>query len=50
MQEHQAEKINEATFNLMKKIFGSKGQEALISDLEKEMVKKGKVPERVLII
>jgi len=48
MQEHQAEKINEATFNLMKKIFGSKGQEALISDLEKEMVKKGKVPERVL--
>jgi len=31
MQENQAEKIHEETFSLMKKIFGNKSQEALIS-------------------
>jgi len=50
MQEDQAEKINETTLNLMKKILGNKSQEALIADLEKELVKKGKVPERMLPI
>jgi predicted nucleotidyltransferase len=50
MQEHQAEKIHEEVFGLMKKIFGSKAQEALIADFEKELIKKGKVPERNLAI
>jgi predicted nucleotidyltransferase len=50
MQEHQAEKINETTINLMKKILGNKSQEALISELDKELVKKGKIPERMLSI
>ena len=50
MQENHAEKIHEETFSLMKKIFGNKSQEALISDLEKQMVKKGKVQERMLTI
>jgi predicted nucleotidyltransferase len=48
MQEHQAESINKEVFDLMKKIFGNKGQEALISDFEENMVKKGRVPERML--
>ncbi|MBU0907476.1 MAG: nucleotidyltransferase domain-containing protein [Nanoarchaeota archaeon] len=48
MWEHEAERITGEVFNLMKKIFGDKGQEALISDLENEMVKKGKVAERML--
>ncbi|MBU1103724.1 MAG: nucleotidyltransferase domain-containing protein [Nanoarchaeota archaeon] len=50
MQEHQAEKIREEIFGLMKKIFGNKGQEALLKDFEDEMIKKGKVPERMLAI
>lgn len=50
MQEHQAEKIHEETFSLMKKIFGSKNQEELIKDLETKMVKKGKMPERMLTV
>src|SRR3989344_5599523 len=48
MQEHQAESLNKEVFDLMKKIFGNKGQEALISDFEDNMVKKGRVPERML--
>ncbi|MBU0466941.1 MAG: hypothetical protein KKF39_04705, partial [Nanoarchaeota archaeon] len=48
MQEHQAEKINEEVLGMMKKIFGNKGQEALLADLEDKMVKKGKVPARML--
>jgi len=48
MQEHQAEKIDESMFSLMKRIFGSKNKEALMKDLENEMVKKGKIPERML--
>ncbi|MFH1802427.1 MAG: nucleotidyltransferase domain-containing protein [archaeon] len=50
MWEHQAEQIHKEVFDLMKKVFGSKGQEALIADLDEEMVKKGKVPERMLVI
>jgi len=50
MQEKQAEKINETTLNLMKKILGNKSQEALIVELEKELVKKGKLPEKMLPI
>src|SRR3989344_4943507 len=47
MQEHQAEQIDEVVFNLMKKVFGNKSKEDLLKDVEKEMVKKGKIPERM---
>lgn len=46
MQEHQTDKIHEEAFDLMKKVFGDKNQEELVKTFEKEMVKKGKVPER----
>lgn len=48
MQEHQTEDLNKEVFDLMKKIFGNKGQEALIVDFEDNMVKKGRVPGRML--
>jgi hypothetical protein len=48
MQEHQSDSLNKEVFDLMKKIFGNKGQEALITDFEEHMVKKGRVPERML--
>lgn len=48
MQEHQADKIHEETFNLMKKIFGNKSQDALMDDFENEVIKKGKVQGRML--
>lgn len=48
-QENQAEKINEETFSLLKKIFGNKGQDALVKEFEDELIKKGKVPEKMLV-
>lgn len=48
MQEHQAESIKKEVFDLMKKIFGNKNQSELIRDFEGEMVRKGRVPERML--
>lgn len=50
MQDHQAEKIYEEVFTLLKKIFGAKSQESLLQEFEKELVKKGKVPEKMLSI
>ncbi len=50
MQEHQAEKIQREVFALMKHLFGDKGQESLIKDLETKMVKEGKIPDRMLSI
>lgn len=50
MQVQQAEKVSEETFTLMKKIFGNKSQEALLKDLDKEMVAKGQMPVRMLTI
>ena len=50
MQEHSADKIHEEVFSLMKQIFGNKGQEELVRELEKELVKKGKIPGRMLAI
>ncbi|MBI5803723.1 nucleotidyltransferase domain-containing protein [Candidatus Pacearchaeota archaeon] len=50
VQENQAEKIDETTFSLMKKIFGNKSKEALIAEMNKELIKKGKVQERMLSI
>ncbi len=48
MQEHEIERINSEFFDLMKNIFGSKGQEALISDLDSQLVRKGKISKRML--
>ncbi len=48
MQAAQADKLSENTFALLKKILGDKSQNALIDEFEKELVKKGKVPERTL--
>lgn len=48
MREHQAEQIKKEIFDLMKKIFGNNSQEELIKDFDEEMVKKGRVPERML--
>ena len=50
MQENQAEKIHGEVFDLIKKIFGNKSRETLIKDLENEMIKKGKMPGRMLDI
>lgn len=50
VQEHNAEKIYDEIFGLMKKILGDKGQQALLEDFEKEMIKKGKLSERMLKI
>jgi predicted nucleotidyltransferase len=50
MQEHQAEKIDDEIFALMKRVFGQKSRDALLNDLEKELVKKGKIQERMLSV
>mgnify|MGYP001610583862 CR=1 FL=1 len=50
MREHTAEKVNDEVFSLLRNIFGNKSQEALISELEKELVKKGKIKARMLNI
>ncbi len=48
--EDQAEKTHEAVFSIMKKILGNKSQEALVKDLDKELIKTGKIQERFLPI
>ena len=50
VQQRQAEKISEETLAVMKKIFGDKSQEQLLKDFDKELVKKGKISERMLAI
>ncbi len=48
MREHTADRVHEDLFSLLKSIFGSKSQEALIKDFEDELVKKGKMKGRML--
>src|SRR3989344_211366 len=50
LQEEQVQKLQEETFSLMKNVLGSKSQESLLKELEKEMIKKGKIPQRMLPI
>ncbi len=50
MREHTADSIHEETFNLLKQLFGSKGQDELVKSVEKELVKKGKIKSRMLDI
>ena len=44
--EHDAEKIYDTVFDLLKKLFGTKAKEELIKDFDKELVKKGKIQKR----
>jgi len=48
MQEHEAERLYDETFKLMKNIFGDKSAGLLIKSFESEMIKKGKVSPRML--
>ena len=49
-QENQTQNIHETAFNLLKKIFGNKPQNELVEQLENELIKKGKIPERFLAV
>jgi len=48
LMEHDAEKIDNDIFDLLKTIFGSKSKEALIKDFDSQLVKKGKMKKRLL--
>ncbi len=50
MQEHLIEKLHSEMERILKDIFGNKSQDALIKDLETELVKKGKLRPRMLEI
>ena len=50
MQEHDAERIHTEVFSLLKTVFGNKSQDALIKEMDNELVKKGKVQKRMLQI
>jgi len=43
-----AERIYDEVFDLLKKEFGNKGRDSLISEFESELVKKGKIQKRYL--
>ena len=47
MQEHLVEKLHGEMEKMLKSIFGNKSQDALIKDLEAELVKKGKLQPRM---
>jgi len=47
MQEHTIERIHEEMIKVLKNIFGEKGQDALIKDLNEQLVKKGKMKPRM---
>jgi len=48
MKEHGIDKIKDELLSLLKEIFGNKSWEALISDLDKKLVRKGKIQKRML--
>ena len=50
MQEHLVENLHSEMEKLLKSIFGDKGQEALINELDDKLIKKGKLAPRMLII
>lgn len=50
IQDNQGAQIYETTFSLLKKLFGDKSDDALIKEFEKELVKKGKISERMLSV
>jgi predicted nucleotidyltransferase len=50
MHDKQLQKIHDEVFSLMKKILGDKSDNVLIKELEEKLIKKGKVPERMLPI
>jgi len=48
--EHDADHMDTEVFGLLKTIFGAKTREALISDFEKKLVKKGKMQKRFVSV
>ncbi len=50
MQEHLIEKLHDEMEKMLKHIFGNKSQNDLIESLDKELVKKGKLPSRMIEI
>ncbi len=50
MQEHLVEKLHSEIEKLLKNIFGNVSQDSLIENLDKELVKKGKLQPRMLEI
>ncbi|MAG38266.1 hypothetical protein CMI45_02685 [Candidatus Pacearchaeota archaeon] len=48
MQEYEAERVQNEIFDLTKSVFGNKSRESIIKDFDSELVKKGKVPRRML--
>lgn len=46
MQKKLSEEIYQQVFNALKIVFGNKGNEALVSSFDKELVKKGKIQQR----
>jgi len=50
LREYESEKIHTEVFGLLKNLFGNKGQEQLIMEFDKQLVKKGRVEPRMLSI
>jgi len=50
MQEHMVEKLHVEMNKLLKHIFGDKGQNALIAELNEKLIKKGKLKPRMMEI
>src|SRR3989344_5996676 len=50
MQEHTVERIHGEMIKVLKNIFGEKGQDALVKDLNDQLVKKGKIKPRMIEI
>src|SRR3989344_4366717 len=50
LQEKAAEEIYSSVFTLLKTFFGNKSQEQLIKDFETQLVKKGKIEQRLLTV
>lgn len=48
MQEHTADKVYSDVFALLKELFGNKPESFLIKELDKELVKKGKIHPRMI--
>ena len=50
MQEHLVENMHSDMEKLLKSIFGDKGQDALINELDEKLIKKGKLAPKMLVI
>ncbi|RMD67011.1 hypothetical protein D6817_02775 [Candidatus Pacearchaeota archaeon] len=48
LQKERTKQIREEVFSLLEKMFGKKSEKELVAEFEKEVVEKGKLPERLL--